>query len=156
MAAVIVDRARREARRVRVGEARARRGTLLASRWSMKLTDAAFRGRVVLSSDGLAIGEITRLFVEAAGWRVCSFEVRLRKDVAERIGIPRTLFHGATIEISTDLVQSTGDAVILSVSAEALRQPAPPEPSAPAPVPPEPPVPPGARRAADGMTDMHD
>ena len=101
----------------------------------MKLTDAAFRGRVVLSSDGLAIGEITRLFVDPGTWRVCSFEVRLRKDIAERIGVSRSLFHGATLEISTDLVQSSGDAVILSVSADALRHPAPPEPSAPPPVP---------------------
>jgi hypothetical protein len=106
----------------------------------MKLTDAAFRGRVVLSGDGLALGEITRLFVDATSWRVCSFEVRLRKEVAERIGIPRSLFHGAMLEISTDLVQSTGDAVILSVSADALRHPAPPEPTAPAPVPGEQPI----------------
>lgn len=98
----------------------------------MKLTDDSFRGRVVLSSDGLAIGEIARLFIDPAGWRVRSFEVRLRKDAAERVGVPRSLFHGATLEISTDLVQSTGDAVILSVSAEALRHPTPPEQGAPA------------------------
>lgn len=99
----------------------------------MKLTDESFRGRVVLSSDGVAIGEIVRLLVDPAGWRVRAIEVRLRKDAAERVGVPRSLFHGASLEISTDLVQSAGDAVLLSVPAESLRQPPPPTQTAPPP-----------------------
>jgi sporulation protein YlmC with PRC-barrel domain len=101
----------------------------------MKLTDESFRGRVVLSSDGLVLGEISRLYIDPAstGWRVRSFEVRLRKDAAERAGIPHSLFHSATIEISTDLVQSIGDAVILSVPVTSLRPPTQPEQSAPPP-----------------------
>jgi sporulation protein YlmC with PRC-barrel domain len=99
----------------------------------MKLTDESFRGRVVLSSDGVAIGEIVRMLVDPDGWRVRSIEVRLRKDAAERVGVRRSLFHSASLEISTDLVQSAGDAVILSVPAESLRQPAPPTQTAPAP-----------------------
>jgi sporulation protein YlmC with PRC-barrel domain len=102
----------------------------------MKLTDESFRGRVVLSSDGVAIGEIVHLIVDPAGWCVRSLEVRLRKDAAERVGVPRSLFHGATLEISTDLVQSAGDAVILSVPADELRQPPPPPPAQTTPAPP--------------------
>lgn len=105
-------------------------------RRGMRLADDSFHGRVVLSSDGIALGEITHLFIDPSspGWRVSSFEVRLRKEVADRAGVHRSLFHAATLEISTDLVQSIGDAVILSVALDALNPPAPPatEETAPA------------------------
>lgn len=97
-------------------------GTALAFETSMTLDDLALRGRIVLSGDGLAIGEITRLNVDPATWRVVSLEVKVRKEVAERLGVHRTLFHTATIVISTELVQSVGDAVILSVPVSALRR----------------------------------
>ena len=106
-------------------------GTALAMKADMKISDDDLRGRIVLSSDGLAVGEIERLFVDPADLRVSSLEVRLRKEAAEHIGIHRSLFHAATFEISTALVQSTGDVVILAVPLDALRPPEPPETSAP-------------------------
>lgn len=110
-----------------------RHGTALAfDQGIMKISDDNLRGRIVLSNDGLAIGEIERLFIDPADLRVSSLVVRLRKDAAERIGIHRSLFHGATYEISTALVQSTGDVVILSVHLDALRPPEPVETSVPA------------------------
>jgi len=88
----------------------------------MTLHEQALQGRVVLSGDGLAIGEITRLNVETTTWHVTSFEVKVRKEVAERIGVHHSLFHTATIMIPTEHVQSVGDAVILSVPIAALRR----------------------------------
>jgi sporulation protein YlmC with PRC-barrel domain len=118
-----------------------------ARRWHltlyMKISDDSLRGRVVLSSDGLAIGEIERFFVDPANLRVASLEVKLRKEAADRVGVHRSLFHAATLEISSTLVQSTGDVVILSVPLDALRQPAghqaaakPPQSTQPAPATP--------------------
>lgn len=106
----------------------------LASFSGMRFTDASLHHRVVLSSDGTAIGEITKLFVEH-DWRVRAIEVKLRREVADRIGVHRRLLHGATIEISTEQVQSIGDAVLLSVPAEALHYPAPTQPAETAPLP---------------------
>lgn len=99
----------------------------------MKVSNDNLVGRVVISGDGIAIGEITRLFVDTASWRVESLQVALRKDSAERIGIKRSMFHASTIEIVTELVQSVGDAVVLSVVLDALRAPEAPsaKPSAP-------------------------
>lgn len=88
----------------------------------MTLNDLALHGRVVLSGDGLAIGEITRLNVDPDTWHVVSLEVKVRKEVAERIGVHRSMFHAATIVISTAHVQSVGDAVILSVPLATLRR----------------------------------
>jgi sporulation protein YlmC with PRC-barrel domain len=93
----------------------------------MKVTDDSIHGRRVLSGDGLELGEVSKLFVHD-GWQVRSFEVRLRKDAAERLGVQHARFHNATIEISTELVQSVGDVVLLTAPADALHAP-------PAPVP---------------------
>lgn len=98
-------------------------GTALAAVRVMKVSNDNLIGRVVISGDGIAIGEIARLFVETTSWRVESLQVTLRKDSAERIGIRRSMFHSSTIEIATALVQSVGDAVVLSVALDALRAP---------------------------------
>jgi len=88
----------------------------------MRLSDANLRGRTVIASDGLAIGEIAALFVEGDSWRVESLQVKLRKEVADRLGADRGVFHAGALEIPTSMVQSAGDAVVLSVAVDELRQ----------------------------------
>jgi sporulation protein YlmC with PRC-barrel domain len=99
------------------------------------LTSESLQRRVVLSSDGVVVGTINKLFIRPDDWRISSFEVRLRKEVAERAGIAVRMFRAPTLTISADLVQSTGDAVILSVPLAALHTPAERKPVAPAPQP---------------------
>jgi sporulation protein YlmC with PRC-barrel domain len=86
----------------------------------------------VLSSDGLAIGEITKLFM-GPDWRISALEVKVRRNAEEQVGVQHSMFHSATIEIATDLVQSIGDAVLLSVPSGSLRQPTEEPPAAGAP-----------------------
>ncbi|MGN6110338.1 MAG: PRC-barrel domain-containing protein [Kofleriaceae bacterium] len=100
----------------------------------MRLSEDALRGRVVLSGDGIALGEITRIYVETTDWHVEALEIRLRKDITDRLGASRSLFRGATLEVSTQLVQSVGDVVILTVTADSLRAPSPPQASESAPL----------------------
>jgi sporulation protein YlmC with PRC-barrel domain len=88
----------------------------------MRLSEEDLRGRTVIASDGLAIGEITVLFLDTDAWRVESLQVRLRKDVADRIGADRGMFHAGALEIPVRMVQSVGDAVVLSVAVDELRQ----------------------------------
>ncbi len=87
------------------------------------LTDDSLRGRLVLSGDGLSIGEVVRLFVDPGEWRVRAIEVKLRNDVADRIGAHHGLLRAATLQIPTEQIQSVGDAVILSVAVTALHPP---------------------------------
>ncbi len=94
--------------------------------------DEALHGKAVISSDGVVIGEILRLFIDPADWRVRSLEVKLRNEPADRVGIHRSLFHAATVEISTQQIQSFEDALILSIPLGELRPPAGAE-EAPAP-----------------------
>jgi sporulation protein YlmC with PRC-barrel domain len=88
----------------------------------MRLSDENLRGRTVIASDGLAIGEIDALFLDPDAWRVESLHVKLRRDIADRLGADRGLFHAGALEVPIDMVQSVGDAVVLAVAVDDLRQ----------------------------------
>jgi len=79
----------------------------------------------VIAADGQAIGEIAALFLDSDGWRVESLQVKLRNEVADQLGAKRGMFHGATLELPIRIIQSVGDAVILSVPAAELKQVSP-------------------------------
>lgn len=97
----------------------------------MRLSDINLRGRTVIASDGVAIGEVAALFVDSESWRVESVQVKLHNDVADRLGTDRSIFHAGAVEIPIRMVQSVGDAVVLAFAVDALRQvlPAPSEPA---------------------------
>jgi hypothetical protein len=75
----------------------------------------------VIGADGQAVGEVAELFIDD-GWRVESIRVRLRKEVAERLGATHSVFHAGSVEIPIGVVQSTSDAVVLTVGVDELRQ----------------------------------
>lgn len=87
----------------------------------MKIPDDTLRGRRVLSSDGVEIGVVEGVFFETAGWKVEALEIRLRNEVATRIGAGRKMFRASTIEIPVEKVHSVRDAVILTVALGELR-----------------------------------
>jgi len=76
----------------------------------------------VIGADGQAIGEVAALFLDADAWAVESIRVKLRSGMADRLGAPRTMFSAGTVEIPVRLVQSVGDAIVLAIPAEGLRQ----------------------------------
>jgi len=98
----------------------------------MRLSDGELRGRTVIASDGVAVGEIDALNLDSGTWAVDTLRVKLRKDIADRIGAGRSVFHAATVELPTRMVQSVADAVLLTVSVDGLRQLLPAEERAPA------------------------
>jgi len=88
----------------------------------MRLSDENLRGRTVIAADGQAIGEIAAVFLDSDAWRVESLQVKLRNEVADQLGATRGMFHPGTLEMPIRMVQSVGDAVVLSVAAHELRQ----------------------------------
>jgi sporulation protein YlmC with PRC-barrel domain len=88
----------------------------------MRLSDATLHDRTVISADGKAIGSITELFISSTDWRVESIRIELRKDIADRIGANRTIFHRGTLELPVSFVQSVSDTVVLSVNVDQLRE----------------------------------
>jgi sporulation protein YlmC with PRC-barrel domain len=88
----------------------------------MWLSDGELRGRTVIASDGQAIGAVQEFLLETGNWSVGALRVRLRREVAERLGASRGLFHAGTVELSVAAVQSVGDAILLNTDVEGLRR----------------------------------
>jgi sporulation protein YlmC with PRC-barrel domain len=88
----------------------------------MRLSDDNLRGRTVIAADGQAIGEIAALFLDSDAWHVESLQVKLRKEIADQLGAARGMFHAGTLEVPIRMIQSVGDAVVLAVATDELRQ----------------------------------
>ena len=88
----------------------------------MRLSDENLRGRTVIGADGQAVGEVAALFLDSEAWGIQSLQVKLRKEIADRLGASRSVFHAGTVEVPIRLIQSVGDAVVLSVAVDGLRR----------------------------------
>ncbi|MBV8551474.1 MAG: hypothetical protein JOY54_09250 [Acidobacteriaceae bacterium] len=88
----------------------------------MQVSDEHFRGRTVIAADGKAIGDVAALFIDTSAWTITALQIKLHKAVAEQLGAARSMLRAATLELPVRMVQSVGDAVLLSVSALELRQ----------------------------------
>jgi sporulation protein YlmC with PRC-barrel domain len=88
----------------------------------MQASDEHLRGRTVIAADGQAIGEVAALLIDTSTWMITALQIKLSKSVAEQIGAARGLLRAATLELPVRLVQSVGDAVLLSVPTLDLRQ----------------------------------
>ena len=93
----------------------------------MRISDESIRGRAIVASDGQQVGEVDALFLESEGWRVESLHIKLHKDVADKLGATRGVFHAGALEIPVGMVQSVGDSVVLSVPVDELRKVLPAE-----------------------------
>ena len=88
----------------------------------MRISDEHFRGRTVIAADGQAIGEVSALLIDTSAWSILALQIKLNKVVAEKIGAARSIIHAATVEVPVRLVQSVGDAILLSIPTLELRQ----------------------------------
>jgi sporulation protein YlmC with PRC-barrel domain len=87
----------------------------------MRITDDNLHGRVVLTADGLAIGEVNKLFFHGGQFALDALEIKVRKEIAEKLGLKHSTFHPATMEIPVGFVQSVGDVVLLTAKLEELQ-----------------------------------
>jgi hypothetical protein len=65
----------------------------------MRLSNKTLRESTVISADGKVIGSVSGLFISTSDWRVESIRIELHKEMADRIGAARTLFHRGSIEL---------------------------------------------------------
>jgi sporulation protein YlmC with PRC-barrel domain len=80
-------------------------------------------GRTALDASGQVVGTVDDLSVvsvEDGSWRVASFRLRLRREIARDIGAASPLLRSAVVDIPAEMVQAIGDAVILSAPTAAL------------------------------------
>jgi sporulation protein YlmC with PRC-barrel domain len=88
----------------------------------MQVSDEHFRGRTVIAADGQAVGEVSGLLIETSAWNIVALQIKLNKAAAEKLGAARSILRAATLELPVRMVQSVGDAVLLSVATLELRQ----------------------------------
>jgi sporulation protein YlmC with PRC-barrel domain len=88
----------------------------------MQVSDEQLRGRTVIAADGQAIGEVAALFIDTSNWIVIAVQIKLSKSAAEQLGATRSLLRAATLDLPVRLVQSVGDAILLSIPTLELRQ----------------------------------
>jgi sporulation protein YlmC with PRC-barrel domain len=88
----------------------------------MQVSDEHLRGRTVIAADGQAIGEVAAMFIDTSTWIIVALQIKLSKSAAEQIGAARGLLRAATVELPVRMVQSVGDAVLLSIPTLELRQ----------------------------------
>jgi sporulation protein YlmC with PRC-barrel domain len=88
----------------------------------MQVSDEHLRGRRVIAADGQEIGEVAALFLDTSNWMTIAIQIKLSKSAAEQLGATRGLLRAATIDLPVRLVQSVGDAILLSIPTLELRQ----------------------------------
>jgi sporulation protein YlmC with PRC-barrel domain len=88
---------------------------------TMQISDKTLHGRPVISADGKVIGSISELSIDTSDWRVESVHIELDKNISDRVGGDRTLFHRGKIELPVSFVQSVSDTVVLTIAVEQLR-----------------------------------
>jgi sporulation protein YlmC with PRC-barrel domain len=87
----------------------------------MRFSDAALRGRTVISAEGRALGQVAGFELDSEDWRLSAITVDLSSDIADELGAPRSLFHKAAMSIPAGQLSSVGDAVLLRASVAQLR-----------------------------------
>ena len=88
----------------------------------MRISDVDLRGKAVIGADGQAVGKIVSISLDSETWNVEALQVALRRQTAERLGAARSIFQRGALEIPVRFIQSVGDAVVLSVPVDGLRQ----------------------------------
>jgi len=102
---------------------------------SLRMSDEDLRGRTTISAEGQVIGEVIAVLFDSRAWRVESLRIKLRKEIADQLGVDRNVFRAGALEIPVRMVQAVGDTVVLSIAVDGLRAVLPSESGTPPPVP---------------------
>jgi sporulation protein YlmC with PRC-barrel domain len=100
----------------------------------MRITDQNIHRKHVITADGHVVGTVDTVFIDTAELRVDALSVAVRKDVAERLGLPHGTFRKAVVEIPARDVQSVGETVVLGIPLSGVRTTDPRATARPAPV----------------------
>jgi len=97
-----------------------------------RLSDGNLKGRSVISAEGQVIGEVSGVLLDSSTWSVEALQIKLGKEIADRLGVDRTVFRAGALEIPVRMVQAVGDTVVLSIAVSGLHQLVPSVGDAPA------------------------
>jgi sporulation protein YlmC with PRC-barrel domain len=107
----------------------------------MRLSDQSLHGKHVITADGTIIGNVHAVYIDGANLHLDCLAVEVRRELADRLGVQRSLFHKGIVEIPADQIQFIGQTIILAVPFANVRATAPertpahPQPTAKQPEP---------------------
>jgi sporulation protein YlmC with PRC-barrel domain len=87
----------------------------------MAISDEQVRGRPVVAADGQVVGDVAGLWLDIDHWRVEALQLKLRKEAAARLRTGGGMFHAPVLKVPIRLVQSVGQAIVLSVGVDELK-----------------------------------
>ena len=79
------------------------------------------RGRTVLDARGSILGRVRAPLVDLETWLVDTLRVTPTRSVAGELGLAWSWWKRPTFDVKTGLVHAAGDAIILRVSLDELR-----------------------------------
>jgi sporulation protein YlmC with PRC-barrel domain len=91
----------------------------------MRLSDQSLHGKHVITADGTVIGNVHSVYIDGANLHLDCLAVEVRKDLADRLGVQRSLFRKGIVEIPADQIQFIGQTIILAVPFANVRATAP-------------------------------
>lgn len=70
-------------------------------------------GKTVVSQDGADVGEVHGLDVDVDSWKVEALEIKLERDVLEKLNLKKPVFGTQTARLATERVAGVSDSVVL-------------------------------------------
>ncbi len=86
----------------------------------MRIQVEDINGRKVIDASGVVLGDIDGVYLDSETLNAHTLVVKLRRDLADDLGVEKHTFTRTSIEIPAGAVQAVGDTVILRARAAEL------------------------------------
>jgi len=93
------------------------------------LGSSQLTGKMVVSQDGADVGEVQGLDVNVETWKVETLEIKLERDVLEKLNLKKPIFGTQSVRISTDRISGVSDTVVLKNTVKEIAFVDSPEPT---------------------------
>jgi sporulation protein YlmC with PRC-barrel domain len=87
----------------------------------MRIQIDDIKNRKVIDAGGVVLGDIDELYLDSQTLNAHTLVVKLRRDLADDLGVEKHTFTRTNIGIPASAVQAIGDTVVLRVRAAELR-----------------------------------
>lgn len=77
-------------------------------------------GKPIIDITGRAIGRLERALVDAESWAIEVVRVKLRRVVAEELGLPTKWYRAARLDVPTGLILGVHDAIVVRAALDEL------------------------------------
>lgn len=77
-------------------------------------------GKHVVSQDGVDVGEVQGLEVNVETWAVVALEIKLERDVLERLNLKKPMLGTHSVKLAVDRISGVGDTIVLKATVDEI------------------------------------